>query len=250
MAQANGYIVYEGPSRLTGGNIVVIATGFANKSTNSKTGDLIQTWIMSADESPTEAANSGRDEDVCGSCRHRGIIVDGKNVDRACYVTLFQAPLNVWKTWKRGGYAPATGAQLSELTRGLKIRLGSYGDPAAVPFYVWQDMMAFAEAGTGYTHAWQDASPELADFCMASADTHAEKLAAKNKGYRTFRVKTEDAPKIKGEVTCPASKEAGQKTNCAACLACGGNSAKAKASIVINAHGAVGKVNAHRRVAA
>ena len=67
MAQANGYIVYQGPSQLTGGNIVVIATGFANKSTNSKTGDLIQTWIMSADESPTEAANSGRDVDVCGS---------------------------------------------------------------------------------------------------------------------------------------------------------------------------------------
>ena len=53
-----------------------------------------------------------------------------------------------------------------------------------------------------------------------------------------FRVAVKGARKLAGEVSCPASAEAGRKTTCESCKACGGTSAKAKASIVIEAHGA------------
>ena len=43
---ANGYILYEGQSMIDGQDIVVIATGFDKDSKNSKTGDMIQTWIQ------------------------------------------------------------------------------------------------------------------------------------------------------------------------------------------------------------
>ena len=43
MAQANGVILYEGPSMLDGAPIVVIATGIRTGSTNVKTGAMIQT---------------------------------------------------------------------------------------------------------------------------------------------------------------------------------------------------------------
>ena len=39
------------------------------------------------------------------------------------------------------------------------------------------------------------------------------------------------------EILCPASEEAGKRTQCASCLLCGGASVKAK-SIAIVAHGA------------
>ena len=39
----NGRILYEGPSMLDGAPIVVIATGFAERTANAKTGSMIQT---------------------------------------------------------------------------------------------------------------------------------------------------------------------------------------------------------------
>ena len=111
MKKPNGIVIYRGPSMLDGAPIVCIATGLETGSSNGKTGGgLIQTWIIREDQSPTEAVNSGADASVCGGCRHRGSIVDGKNVDRSCYVTIFQAPLNVYKSYHRGIYPWSTKA--------------------------------------------------------------------------------------------------------------------------------------------
>ena len=52
MPNPNGRILYEGPSMLDGAPIVVIATGFAERSGNDKTGAMIQTWILRADIPP------------------------------------------------------------------------------------------------------------------------------------------------------------------------------------------------------
>ena len=60
-AQApNGYILYQGPSNIDGKPIVVIATGFANKSANGKTGDMIQTWIIREDIAPNVLSETGK----------------------------------------------------------------------------------------------------------------------------------------------------------------------------------------------
>jgi hypothetical protein len=62
------------------------------------------------------------------------------------------------------------------------------------------------------------------------------------KGWRTFRVRAANEPvTAKREVICPASNEAGNRTSCLDCKACGGLSAKAKVSMVIIAHGATAK---------
>lgn len=242
MSRPNGVVLYEGPSQIDGAPIVMIATGLVGGSGNAKTGaGLIQTWILRADVSPTAAVNSGADASICGNCPHRGTIEDGRNVGRSCYVTVFQAPLSVWNAYKRGSYPKAQGGEF----QGRGVRLGSYGDPAAVPFHVWQAALAGASYWTGYTHQWAR-FPEFAAYCMASADSLADRAAAKLLGFRTFRVTADRtlADRQAREIVCPASAEAGFKTTCDACRACGGLTAKAKADVVIAVHGAASKVKA------
>lgn len=242
---ANGAIIWEGASVIDGAPIIVVATGLKSASVNAKTGDLIQTWILRADIHPVEAANTGADASICGDCPHRGTVVDGKNVGRSCYVTLFQAPRNVWQTAMRGVYPRLSVEETRAMFAGRNVRLGAYGDPAAVPFEFWESALADSARGTGYTHQWKWADSRFARFAMASADSLEESEAARAMGYRTFRVGTPAESMVKGaEFLCPASKEAGAKTNCAACLACGGTRSPNRASVFIPAHGAVGKVKA------
>jgi hypothetical protein len=245
---ADGVIIYRGPSMLDGAPIVVVATGIGDKSSNVKTGNLIQTWILRDDVSPTDAVHSGADASICGACPHRGTVVDGRNVGRSCYVLEFQAPLNVWRTAQRGKYAVAERETLSALFANRMVRLGSYGDPAAVPSWVWSAVTAQAAGWTGYTHQWRNVGAEFATWCMASCDSEQDRTEAKARGYRTFRVRSSDNPLMDArEIVCPASEEAGFKTVCAACKACGGLGAKAKVDIAIIAHGSTARASNYRK---
>lgn len=231
----NGVILWEGASLIDGAPIVVIATGLANKSDNVKTGAMIQTWILRADIKPTEAVHTGADASVCGACPLRGTIVDGRNVGRKCYVTLFQAPRSVYDGYVRGIYPKVTPAQARKLFQGKRVRLGSYGNPSAAPLPMWRKVTELAAGHSGYIHNWQSAAIGWRDLVMASVDDN-DAAAAQAKGYRTFRVRAAGDNLMPREISCPASKEAGFKTNCAACLACGGLSAKAKVNIAIVMH--------------
>jgi hypothetical protein len=233
-----GAILWRGRSELDSAPIVVIATGLgARGSRNAKTGaGMVQVYILRADMAPLDAARSGADESICGDCRHRGTAADGAVRNRTCYVNLAHGP--------RVAYLMATTARYShvdletgaEILRGRIVRLGAYGDPAAVPFRVWQALLTHAAAWTAYTHQWAR-YPELAAYCMASVDTPSERAQARMLGFRTFRVRAAGQSVEPREVVCPASKEAGHKTTCDACKACGGNLARARADIVIAAHG-------------
>jgi hypothetical protein len=236
---SNGALIWSGPSELDGSPIMLIATGLKGRgSLNEKTGKMIQTWIIRSDISPVEAVKTGLDAAICGTCRHMGKVENGIRVlKRSCYVIVFQAPRSVFESFERGIYPAVTLDEARVLLAGRATRCGSYGDPAAVPLHVWQEILADAGAITGYTHAWRTTNPGLAQYCMASADTALEKLEAESKGFRAFRVKLASDPRLPGEVGCPAARENGQKTNCAACKACGGLSARARAGIVIDAHG-------------
>lgn len=236
---SNGGIIYQGPSMIDGSPVVAIATGLADKSNNVKTGGMVQIWIIRSDMSPVDAANAGADDSICGNCVHRGKVVNGKNVDRSCYVLLFQAPTNIYKTFCRGAYPNID--NLSDTFEGRRVRLGAYGDPAAVPESVWYDVIKKCAGHTGYTHQWRD-FPGLAGICMASVDTLPEYYEAQDMGFRTFRVTTDVDTLIKGaEFVCPASDEKGKVVSCSECLACGGNASPNKASVVIQVHGAGGK---------
>lgn len=245
--QVNGAILWEGKSAIDGAPIMLIATGLKKSSSNEKTGNLVQTWILRSDIHPQEAVDTGADESICGNCPHRGEIVDGKNKGRACYVTIFQAPRNIYETSKRGVYPRIKGDKARAILAGRNVRLGAYGDPAAIPFHVWARILADAARGTGYTHQWKACDSRFARYCMASADNAQEAIDAQAKGYRTFRVGTPAEKIARGEFLCPASKEAGAKVNCAQCLACGGNSSPNKSSVFIPVHGAASKINAFTR---
>jgi hypothetical protein len=236
-----GLILYRGPSMLDGSPIVVIANRIVDGSTNAKTGAMVQTFIIRDDVDPLSAIADGSDDAICGDCIHRRSPVTGK---RTCYVNVGRSVMSVWNAFLRGRYArPGIDydpAILSDLFAGMFIRIGTYGDPAAAPVEVWQEVTTRASGWNGYTHQWR-LFPEFRGLCMASADSATDREAANAAGWRTFRVREASEPTLPREVICPASEEAGKRTNCAACKACGGTSAKARADIVIAAHGATKK---------
>jgi len=218
-------VVYEGPSVLNGEPIVGIITGLTAPSKNRKTGPMAQLWILDASQEPHEAVRTGQDASVCGDCPARG---------KWCYVTTFQGPLSIYRTWKRGGY----GRYNKQLLAGHRLRLGAYGDPAAIPVERIQDVASAVDSYTGYTHQWRRCDPRHKHFSMASVDTAEDQETAAADGWRTFRVTT-GSDRKPGEAVCPASDEAGNKIDCFTCGACDGRRRpRTKSHIVIQAHGA------------
>ena len=238
------YIIYEGPSLLDNKPIVVIGIP---KSSNSKTGGMFQTIIMRSDIDPITASRQGEDFSVCGDCVHRGVPHDGDSggaKKRSCYVMLLMV-LSVFKAYKKGNYkrVQPVGLQsmhdaLADVGAGLVIRLGSYGDPAAVHGYIWDSLISKSEGRTGYSHqATLEGADYRPDLTMRSADTLEEAQQAWARGERTFRVTTNVNDIVQGkEIACPASEEAGKRTTCDKCKLCSGNTINAK-SIAIVAHG-------------
>lgn len=234
----NGAVIYRGPSLLDGAPIVAIVTGLADSSANAKTGAMLQTWVMREDVAPHAAVRTGQDESVCGGCGHRPFL------GGACYVKAFQGPFSVWKAFHRGRYPAVDLFTLPSIGRDRNVRIGSYGDPAAVPAEVWQQLITRAKMHTGYSHQWQTgagSAPALRGIVMASADSPAELQLARAMGWRAFRVRLASEPLAERESVCPASEEAGYKTNCATCGACNGALSGRKGSIAIIAHGSLAR---------
>jgi hypothetical protein len=85
LRMANGFVVWEGESCLDGAPIVLIVIGFSRKSTNRKTGGMLQSYILRRDVSPLEAVRIGLDPSVCGDCPHRSTASGGEG---SCYVNM------------------------------------------------------------------------------------------------------------------------------------------------------------------
>lgn len=239
----NGAVIYEGPSRIDGAPIVVIVTGLSKASSNTKTDDMIQSWILRADISPLDALRTKQDASICGGCPHRPQEVGFKMVKgikvqtwfkRSCYVNVAQAPMAVWNAYKRGSYPMLSADALSLATSGRLVRLGSYGDPAAAPLAVWQAYTALASGWTGYTHQWKSERLRgVASLCQASVDSVEEAAKAKALGLGYFRVAPIGGERLADEQGCPASKELGNVASCATCKKCDGSGR----FVVIDAHG-------------
>ena len=97
---ANGFVVWEGESRLDGSPVVLIVTGFKRKSSNRKTGEMLQSYILRRDVDPLETIRLGLDGGICGECRHRSRAGGG---DGSCYVNVGQGPRAVYSCYERGG---------------------------------------------------------------------------------------------------------------------------------------------------
>ena len=232
----NNSIIYNGPSLIDGSPIVVIALV---KSSNKKTGDMVQTYIVRADKDPREANKDGSDFAICGNCKHRGEANNDSTVklakNRSCYVNIGQGPTTVYKKFIRGGYDTAT--DIPALGRGRMVRLGTYGDPAAVPSHIWDALLKDSIGHTGYTHQNNIPSADIRpDLTMISADSLQDARIAWQSKYRTFRIITAVSEKQSNEILCPASIEAGRKAQCNDCKLCMGSHTTAP-SIAIVAHG-------------
>jgi hypothetical protein len=234
-----GIILWSGKSLLDGERIAVVATGIFSKSENGKTGDMIQTYIIRRDIHPMLARRMGEDKSICGNCKHKE--------QSTCYVNLCHGPIGVFHALIDGSYRDFQDGDL-ELFKNRDIRIGSYGDPAAVPYEIWENICNASKGFTGYTHQWNNKKTDqrLKNICMASVDSivgyNKEYEKAKVLGWRTFRVFADDKgvsvydAKTDSEIVCPASKEAGVLTTCEKCnLCCGLDKINAK-DIIINHH--------------
>ena len=229
-------ILYQGASLINGQPIVALAQ---SDSTNKKTGNMIQTFILDATVDPLEASRTGRDSSICGSCPHRGTPNNndkGQATNRTCYVTLAHAPLGKYKAYKKGVYGTKTATlkEIAEFGSLQGVRLGTYGDPCAVPNECGKRLTSKALYSTAYTHAAINPMPES---IMTSTDNLKQSIDAWGRNERTFRVISHvDQLYKRREVLCPASEEMGKRATCASCKLCGGASVNAK-SIAIVAHG-------------
>lgn len=244
MAKNETAIIYRGPSLIDGKPIVVLAQ---RGSRNSKTGGMMQTFILRDDVDPITANRCGADVSICGNCPHRGQAHDGDKgtaKGRTCYVTLAHGPLVKFKAYKRGIYDQIEGhAAIADFGAGQMVRIGTYGDGAAVPSYIWDSLCDRAEGWTAYTHqnGCNGAATDPARY-MTSAESHADAVEAWGRGERTFRVIPDVAALDRAkEVLCPASEEAGRRVQCITCKLCSGSSIKAK-SVAIVAHGGAKRI--------
>ena len=220
----NGFIFYRGKSPIDGSPLIGIAT---LTSENGKTGNMIQTWIIREDISPTMARATGEDRSYCGDCPVRG----------PCYVTWHQAPLQVWKTYHRGAYPDLRRkpAMMRRIVSGRVVRMGAAGDPAMIPLKHWSRVLEGAKGWTGYTHQWKEpwAQP-MRELCMASVETLADQDLARSMGWRTYRIRRQGEPLARNEIACPSDTT---RRQCIACKACDGALKPTAASVAIIIHG-------------
>ena len=214
-----GKVIYEGQSLLNGRDIIVIASWDQD---NPKTGYMIQSRIMYKHCYPVEAIQTNADACVCGDCPRRPF---ANNDLEPCYVNVAGSPTRDYEAWKYGDI-------VDDGQPNIPVRLGSYGDPAAVPIEVW-DKLIGDQKWTGYTHQWRS-SPEYKRLCMASCDTLRETREAISLGWRTYSALTPEAYLASALASCPAVN--GEGKNCVDCMACFG-AHSTRANIKIKEHG-------------
>lgn len=255
LSARQGLVLYDGPSAFDGTPILAIVNGFLNRSVNKKTGPMLQVFIVCKDDLPSSSWTSGKHRSVCNDCKH------GSEFGNSCYVNLGHGVNMVWKSWKNDKYIPyVPWDERSEEDRQILlsffdkeiVRFGAFGDPAAVPYKVWEPIVKrLRETGgkwTGYTHSWKVCDIQFRDVLMASVDSPTELGVAQEAGWRTFRTMLQHEAPTKGEFYCPATDEVwlarGKRTTCHECCACNGLDGKSvrRGSVVIKVHGLDWKV--------
>lgn len=224
------YLVWEGPSEIDGSPIGLV---MVVSSSNTKTGDVVQTYIVPKGFLAKESIHSGADYAVCGDCPRRGS--GGKG--RTCYVSLATGLNVIARAYCAGSIPVINGHKARCLATGRVLRLGTYGDPSAIPARVWRGLCASAASVVGYTHQWRRGfAAHLKQWCMASCETEAQAAMAHTQGWRTFRAGPIGSRPVAGEITCPASAEGGHRVDCAQCRLCGGAGVSAKSIHIVEHH--------------
>ena len=160
-----------------------------------------------------------------------------------CYVRLGHGPSSVYRTFKAGRYPHIKDLSKTEQTATIerfknakKLRLGAWGEPSSD---IKSSLFLARTAGKNtlsYTHQWRT-NPQLKPFTMASVDTKADYLEAKELGWRTYRHTANLADdknqiqleRFENETICPYVTK---KLQCNQCGLCNGTQAKTQRDIV------------------
>jgi hypothetical protein len=229
----NSYIVWEGDSLIDGSPIVLILTGFVSSTSNRKTGRLIQSWILQQNFIPTYAAKEVLDKGTCGDCKLKMSEIG------SCYVNLLPVN-NIYHKYKTGTYQKLDKNEIEVIKRyRYPIRIGSYGDPTAIPLKVWEPLILASGKHTGYTHNWRKSDSLWKRYLMASVQSQTEAQEAQSQGWRTFRIIAPDAPLSENEILCRHTED--NTNQCEICLLCDG--ASSKPNIADKIHGLNWKVS-------
>lgn len=218
---SDSYIYWKGLSELNGEPIILILTGIKNPSQNRKTGPMVQSYILKEGIKPTEDRKEGAFS-VCGECP----------IKSACYVgdhylnNIYDGSLK-----PKDRFPP-------NLLKGRTLRVGAYGDPAAVPYQVWNRLIKSSEGWTGYTHQWRTCDQQFRHICMASVESEEAMREAWEKGWKTYRVGLETEFPVQGEMDCPYYIfQHEPKMQCIQCQLCSGDSIPQKNGIFVRVHG-------------
>lgn len=226
------YIYWRGQSTIGEAPIRVLISKAASPSAaNSKTGHMWQVYILPDNGlSATDSVASGADRAVCGNCPHRK--ADGGAGDCYTYGMPIVAANGMIRVDDDGRSETITADMIT--ASGLPVRLGAYGDPAAVPFDVMAPLVIAADKRhTAYTHQWRTCDQRWREVAMASCDSIEDMHEANAMGWRTYTVVPVGTGKIVGAVPCPSPR-----VKCADCLKCGGTGTGRRGNVSIEAHGA------------
>lgn len=212
----SGYILQEDTKR------VVIAT---MKSSNVKTGDMVQVTVLHKDIDPVTLKANKQDSIICGSCPLKS--------GNGCYVNVGQAPLAIFKAYKAGKYSNDVNEFL-EVVKTKKVRFGAYGDPSFINIDLLKQIANNSLGYTGYTHQWMNRSfnLEYLDYLQASIDNvnQLKLLKAKAPKAKYFRIVRNYSEILENETICHNETKG---IECRDCLECNGTTS----NFVILAHG-------------
>lgn len=198
------------------------------QSGNSKTGGMIQTWIVPDDRTVTESRRQGHDaKSQCAGCPLAS--------NKGCYVGSYYVDgvqKSVWAGKKAETSDPKV---IADYFRGHKVRFGAYGNPSKLPIGLVRMIANVSRGWTGYFHDWHKMTPGKARkygyFFMASCEP-GNRAQAKRLGLRAFTTRRPGDAVPEGSIDCPSSKG----VTCIECGLCAGTSKQAK-DISIEVHG-------------
>lgn len=158
---------------------------------------IAQLWIFVEGQHPLDSIKSGQDAAICGNCPHRySYDTNGQPLagSRTCYVSTHGGMPSVW----RGAYQKPVTAISDPILRAVLsvcfLRIGAYGDPAALPYELVNELAAIAgqklpalrSKSVGYSHAWRTCDQRFRSLLMASCDTQEDVRSAVALGWRPF----------------------------------------------------------------
>ncbi len=227
ISKAKSAIVWRGASLFTGKPIQVVLTGIDLKTANGKTGPKVQASIISQKWNPTRAYGTPRERDICGDCP-----LAGPYKTRTCYVRFLAFRLGE----NKHKYDVTSLHEAASSVAGKPVRIGAFGDPAAVPYEAWATLLEKVPRWTGYTHAWAKCDQRFKRILMASVETREQYHAAHASGWRTFRALLPGFDLYRDEILCPYETS---RVRCVDCGLCAGMNCGAK-HIAIYSHGSGG----------